>query len=1188
MNIEELNAALGKLSESRNRDSVFAFAYALIKWMGLQGNEGNKPRLLAPQTQKLKDYLVPVPMTVQPQLYRLTADGQNIRIRFATLKKIKKEYISQLVDNDPGLTSYQASIKGIVNIPGRPAYIPSEPYFIHFITTSDYHKLILVFNQGEQKRIITFRHRLTQTQYHKVVQQWKDIASKPKPELSDLLWRSLDIKEVNKEFYKKIKDRFDDLVGLIEFSDKSAEESHIRQFVIRLIGRYVFIWFLKEKEIIPFDLINSSTIKGYKPGYYQNILLHLFFHTLNTEVQQRNSLILDHPLRPLFANIPYLNGGLFEDFPDDKPFHQFVTDEWLISFVKVLESFDFTVDESSVQYQQVAIDPEMLGRIFENLLASQNPETEKIANQRKAFGAFYTPREIVEYMVDASLKAFLEQSLFPDEKPSTNVAKEPVVTYSGTLFHELEARQIEMSLDPEVRYSDSQARNKIVEKIEKLFLPNCDANPFDKRETIIVQNALRDIKVLDPACGSGAFPMGMLLRLMNLREIVGNSLNSRYELKSEILSRNIYGVDIMSMAVEIARLRAWLSLVLEVDYNSVDWKHNFNIKALPNLDFKFICANSLIDNGYDQFLKIDKGNLTSELIRLNSEIDKLQRLREQYFDPRGDKQKKEELQQLFLQTKEFIKSKFSSLKATWNLETFLNKIDDWNPFDDSHSSSFFSPAWMFGINDGFDVVIANPPYVGQKGHKEMFQHIKASTLGKLYHQRRMDLFYFFIHLGLINLKSSGILTFITTNYYLTATYSNKLRQHIYEDATILSLINFNELKIFESAQGQHNLITILKKGKFNEINAKTCITSKQGLADEIIIARIINGQDDETEYYSQSQASLFELGTLYIRIEARSNLNNKSTLSTILNRMRDGSDTLNKYLNIEQGIVSGADKVSDKIISDYPKLKLNKGDGIFILTKEEIKRLNLSKEEKELIKPVYKNSDLKKWYFTPKNKLYLIYLKDEGKSIELGENLANHFEKYKNILVDKKVNCFKNSWLRKIVEPWLQRGNYFVLFYPRNKESFEKLKIVNSRRSKSNSFALEDKGYYEQSDIVFSTLKSEFENTIDIKYFLGILNSKLLYNWFYHKGKRKGEQLELFQKPLSEVPIRIADITIQRKIVELVDSIIEVKRGNSTGKITILEKGIDILIYKLYDLTYHEVKIIDPEFLLTEKAFNLD
>ncbi|NQV03261.1 MAG: hypothetical protein HQ542_11485, partial [Bacteroidia bacterium] len=276
MNIGELNTFIEKLSSTQSRDAVFDFAFALIEWMGLQQVEDKRPRLLSPQTQKLKEYLVPVPLTVQPQLYRLTADGQNIRIRFATLKKLKQEYIGQLVDNDPGLTSYQASIKGIVNLPGRPAYIPSEPYFIHFITTQDYDKLMLVFNQGDQKRIITFRNKLTQTQYYRIVQQWKDIALRSKPELADLLWKSLDVKEVNREFYRKIKERFDDLVGLLKDSDNQSDENHIGQFAIRLIGRYVFCWFLKEKGIIPAELISSFTIEQNRPDYYQNFLLRMY------------------------------------------------------------------------------------------------------------------------------------------------------------------------------------------------------------------------------------------------------------------------------------------------------------------------------------------------------------------------------------------------------------------------------------------------------------------------------------------------------------------------------------------------------------------------------------------------------------------------------------------------------------------------------------------------------------------------------------------------------------------------------------------------------------------------------------------------------------------------------------------------------------------------------------------------
>jgi adenine-specific DNA-methyltransferase len=299
--------------------------------------------------------------------------------------------------------------------------------------------------------------------------------------------------------------------------------------------------------------------------------------------------------------------------------------------------------------------------------------------------------------------------------------------------------------------------------------------------------------------------------------------------------------------------------------------------------------------------------------------------------------------------------------------------------------------------------------------------------------------------------------------------------------------------------------------------------------------------------------------------------------------MQFGNKTFGEYCFIEQGIVSGADKVSNSIIKEYPDLNLNKGDGIFILTKAEINKLNLDREEKKIIKSIYKNSDLKKWYFKPEKELYLIYLKDEGEPIELGKNLLNHFNRFKPVLVHKKKNCFKNAWLKKIVEPWLKRGNYFVLFYPRNQLSFEKTKIVNSRRAISNIFALEDKGYYEQSDIVFSTLKPDYEGKVSLLFLLGILNSKLLYHWFYHKGKRKGEALELFQKPLSEVPIKFVEGQLQQPIINLVEKIIETKNQDANVNTNKLEKQINIMVYHLYSLTFEEAKIIDAE--LSEEEF---
>ena len=403
MTLTDINIALSNLAEQQTRENILIFSFELLKWMNITPNADDKPQLLSPQTQKLKDYLANAPQTVQPQLYRLSADNQPIRVRFAVLKKLKKEYISQLVDNDPGLGSYQAMTKGLT-IPSKgTSFIPAQPYFIHFVTTADYDKIVLIFNQGEQKRIVSFRKQLTNTQYHKIIQAWQGIGTKSKPEIVDLFWKSLDIKEVNKEFYKQIKERFDALLGIVKTENSSATENQVKQFTVRMIGRYIFCWFLKEKGIIPLSLISRQTIEKTNK-YYQTVLLKLFFETLNTKVQDRDPL--KH--NKIFEKIPFLNGGLFDESEEDKLFNNLDLDSWLLPFVEILESYDFTVDESNSQYQQVAVDPEMLGRIFENLLASQNEETEKLANQRKAFGAFYTPREIVDYMVNESIKSFLQ------------------------------------------------------------------------------------------------------------------------------------------------------------------------------------------------------------------------------------------------------------------------------------------------------------------------------------------------------------------------------------------------------------------------------------------------------------------------------------------------------------------------------------------------------------------------------------------------------------------------------------------------------------------------------------------------------------------------------------------------------------------------------------------------------------
>lgn len=790
MTINDINKILSRLADNPTRENILDFSFGLLQWMNIEPNAANKPQLLSPQTQKLKDFLATAPQTVQPQLYRISADNQNIRVRFAVLKKLKKEYISQLVDNDPGLGSYQSFSKGLTQVNGT-TFIPTQPYFIHFVTTPDYDKLVLIFNQGEQKRIVSFRNRLTNTQYNKIIQLWQSIGTKPKPEIADLLWKSLDIKEVNKEFYKQIKERFDALLGIVKTQHSTATDNQVKQFTVRLIGRYIFCWFLKEKGIIPHSLISKEAIEKTE-NYYQNALLKLFFETLNTKVQDRNPLALNK----LFEKIPYLNGGLFDESEEDKLFTKLQLDAWLLPFVEILESYDFTVDESSSQYQQVAVDPEMLGRIFENLLASQNEETEKLANQRIAFGAFYTPREIVDYMVNESIKAFLqtqwEQNIIEEKSKQLN-NPEP----NSNLFGDKKPQQLTIEVK---RYElKPDEKNKIEKSLENLFAANPDAAHLKKDEKNLLLNFLEQIKILDPACGSGAFPMGILHKLVELHEALG-TVKSSYELKKDILSQNIYGVDIMPMAIEIARLRAWLSLVLEEDYKPNDRVHNFGVKPLPNLDFKFVCANSLIDLGLDAFIQESKGTLHEGFTqKLVTQLKGLESLRKQFFTPALASTEKEKLKTDYFEQRDKVVTDIEAAHEPV-LKQVAQKIKHWNPFDDSKASTFFSATWMFGIDKGFDVVIGNPPYkiLTKNNTDEKLLAAYTNNFNSIKKGNSKNIFTLMIELGANVLNKVGCLTFIVPEGLFETRSYDECKQYLYANGNVSLVVSFGHF-VFENA-----------------------------------------------------------------------------------------------------------------------------------------------------------------------------------------------------------------------------------------------------------------------------------------------------------------------------------------------------------------------------------------------------
>ena len=661
------------------------------------------------------------------------------------------------------------------------------------------------------------------------------------------------IEVVNKDFYTQIAILFTKLAGgkrttgRTKYDEKgslqlpsTSDDTIKKEFSVRLIGRLIFCWFLKKKSsdksspLLPEELLSSKAVSQ-KPGFYHNILEPLFFETLNTSRKERKK---GYQLPP-WAQIPFLNGGLF--IPEYHDYYQVdqlgiskyinilkVPDNWLKELFDIFEIYNFTIDENTPVDVELSIEPEMLGRIFENLLAEINPETGNTA--RKSTGSYYTPRTIVEYMVDESLKQYLLSKTNLDEN-----------------------------------------------KISSLLAYEEEEVDLNESEKDAVLDALDVIKIIDPACGSGAFPMGILQKMLlilqkidpkskkwlnkKISQIENTIVREEFQKKIEaenwnyihklgIIQNSIYGVDIQPIAVDISKLRFFLSLI--VDEKVDDSKDNRGVDSLPNLEFKFVCANSLIG--------LPKKNSQAELFEVVDNLSLLKKLREEYLRCHGDEKKLIEKKFQEIQSEMFG----SSLKwLSWGGgDSQTVKLSQWNPFS-GESCEWFDSEWMFGVKDGFDIIITNPPYIVEKGHKEIFREIKQGTLGK-YYQGKMDLFYFFFHLALDIGKQNSQIAFITTNYYTTAYGAKKLRQEFKENTIIRMLINFNELKIFKSALGQHNMVTILEKAQDERVFAQTCITQKQGIANSQTLQQIFSGRDTETHYYKVSQKDVYDGDEYYI------------------------------------------------------------------------------------------------------------------------------------------------------------------------------------------------------------------------------------------------------------------------------------------------------------------------------------
>lgn len=715
-------------------------------------------------------------------------------------------------------------------------------------------------------------------------------------------WQKVfDVSLLNKKFYEELSYWYSYSVGEVTFPgepsglDKDAVETHKSQNVIRLLTRFLFVWFIKEKGLIPPQLFDEdyikATLKDFNPKnmdgslfgghdksslYYKAILQNLFFASLNCPIeplekddtrergfrkkehygQNRDANFLmryeesfENPqdfLELINQYVPFLNGGLFECLDDKtnaiyidgfsdnlvKP-HQLIVPDYLFfgveehvdlsawygsqnknfkdatvkGLIKILDSYKFTVAENTPIEEDIALDPELLGRVFENLLASYNPETKTTA--RKQTGSFYTPREIVSYMVDESLIAYLKTKLedgFGDEK-------------------------LEENLRELCSYNNNQ--------------------PFENEKIITkLINSLDELKALDPAVGSGAFPMGMLQKMVHIltkldpdnthwydiqlkkakqesdevfetkdkeeREKLLIEINNTfdetvnnpdYARKLYIIENSIYGVDIQSIAIQISKLRFFISLVIEQNIDNT--KPNFGIRPLPNLETKFIAANTLIG------IEKDANNLfnDTEIKTLEKELKKI---RHKLFSAKTPRTKK----RLREKDKELREEIAQRLESNGLGNESAKLLAHWDPYNQNESSLFFDMEWMYGIKDGFDIVIGNPPY---QDYRKLDSYTKKYLIDYVCYQEagtnKPNLYIYFIERCWQLLKNSGKLYFINPNQMLVQDSSYGIRKFLFKNSEIMFIKDLSYIKVFEEAS-TYPIVWSFSKNieKKNEIN----------------------------------------------------------------------------------------------------------------------------------------------------------------------------------------------------------------------------------------------------------------------------------------------------------------------------------------------------------------------------------
>ena len=981
------------------------------------------------------------------------------------------------------------------------------------------------------------------------------------------------VEVLTKAFYQELSDWYAWAVKVVRFPNDITTDEDDSKYntvsAIRLVTRLIFVWFLKQKQLIPdvfFDeeYIANNLLKDFEPNlqtglfghksleskYYKAILQNLFFAMLNSPITPEGKESIserrfskadysDHGNFKLmryekyFKNpqlfidlanqtVPFLNGGLFDclDNKDTKKYLDGFSDnpkiqsslvvpdflffgeeagkdidlsEWYgdkkkkkvsaRGIIDILKRYNFTVEENTPYDQEVSLDPELLGKVFENLLASYNPETQTTA--RKQTGSFYTPRDIVQYMVDESLVAHLKRTVGEEL--------------------ETEYRKLISYVDEEILLTDAQKQQ--------------------------VMESIYHCKVLDPACGSGAFPVGMLQQMvhilsqldptneqwenMMLEEAVKASRNAfqteseedfnerikdiknsfdeslnnpDYARKLYLIENCIYGVDIQPIAIQISKLRFFISLVVDQKTNN-DPTKNFGIRPLPNLEAKFVAANSLIP------LAKSDGELgrTPEFIAIEN---KLREANHKIFCAKTVRTKrrwKERLIELRTQMAEKLKNNgFLTADAA-------NQLASWDMFDQNSAASFFDADWMFGIKVGFDIVIGNPPYgiFNKKQNKgesiivepEILNYYKTNPIYKPAQGGMLNIFRLFVVRSIDYLCSKGVFSEIFPLAFTCDLSASKLRKYVFENCTIERIEAFPERdnpqkRVFENAKISVCILQLSKELKTN---------TKFGI--RINKERFVETYKPFSIYTINDIQSVDEVNMTIPLTEIND--------SKILVKVYSKSKPLLQYGKCYTG-----------------ELDMTFCKPAFTFNNDDAKMLRGANIDRYIVRKEM----------------------SQGETFFVNRKVLNGI---KNISNDLFVE-------ERIIMQGITGVNEKI-----------RLKMTIGQ----NTYCANSVNY------------CRFLPNVNPRYALALLNSSLL-NYIF---KLQSTNSNVNGYEVDNLPLIIADNQVP--YIEIVNEILEIKKSDIQINTKELENKIDYLVYKLYDLTYDEVLIVDSETPITREEY---